>query len=346
VENEVLLTYWHQHNEVAKQWYEDNSGDKKIYTQTDYYKLRINPSVTEEGVKLLIKEIEPEESHFDQIKLLRVIHPQEASVLIDHEFNKIKVVNERPLDALISCTHQSSQDCLQQVRSIDDQFMRGAKDEMTVLKFNISGLNKDNIYLTINSWGNETLEPQNSPFEAHGRSLFFMAIIDEDDPDNVIRYRDIHPREIEARNTVPLGEALQKISSDTFTLKLTWTSPHSVDHIGLIEAVDVPHTIEELPLKEANHSNGSSVLADVIDKDLTYAHTVRGDRIDLLFGSPAIELKDSQKESYLFVSSGYYHSLRTFLYPEIDASDSWIQEIADYVKELEALLKIKIKSER
>jgi len=49
-------------------------------------------------------------------------------------------------------------------------------------------------------------------------------------------------------------------------------------------------------------------------------------------------MKRDEKESYVFVSSGFYHGLRTFLYPDVDPTDSFEQEIADHVRELEKVL--------
>jgi len=56
-----------------------------------------------------------------------------------------------------------------------------------------------------------------------------------------------------------------------------------------------------------------------------------------------LELKDSFKESYVFVTSGFYHGLRTYLYPEADASDSYKKRIEEYVDELEQFLNHSIK---
>ncbi len=62
------------------------------------------------------------------------------------------------------------------------------------------------------------------------------------------------------------------------------------------------------------------------------------DKIQLTFKNPTSKPADSEEESYVFVSSGFYHGLRTYLYPDVDTSDSWKQHVADYVKQLEMLL--------
>ena len=79
------------------------------------------------------------------------------------------------------------------------------------------------------------------------------------------------------------------------------------------------------------HSSGEDELARLSKRDKTYTHLVRGDEIALIFAKPKIALEDNQKESYILVSSGFYHGLRTYLYPDVDTSNSYKEEIKKYV---------------
>ena len=102
----------------------------------------------------------------------------------------------------------------------------------------------------------------------------------------------------------------------------------------MIVVEEKPYKQEELSLIDAVHSRDGNVLDEMSKMDYSYAHTVRGDSIGMLFSKPTIELGNNEKESYVFVSSGFYHGLRTYLYPEVDSRSNFADEIDRYVKKL------------
>ncbi|RMD58736.1 hypothetical protein D6821_02835, partial [Candidatus Parcubacteria bacterium] len=93
--NEVMITYWDQYYERAKQMYENNEAQDR-FRPTDYYVMRLNPQVNDQGrLPLLLREIEPEESWIDEFRLIRAVYPQTAQLITTN--NQIKAINIIPL---------------------------------------------------------------------------------------------------------------------------------------------------------------------------------------------------------------------------------------------------------
>lgn len=125
------------------------------------------------------------------------------------------------------------------------------------------------------------------------------------------------------------------------TLKIEWTAKHAVDKVSIINSKPKPYKIETLKLISAKHSRDGEVKAQLNEKDFNYAHTVRGDIIDLEFEKGNLKPNNNQVVDYFFESYGFYHGLRTYLYPDVDTSDSYKEEINQYVQELNNYLESK-----
>jgi len=111
IENDILFgkpkSYYPVYR-IARSLYEDG----RIYP--DLYK--INAPIRPHGGKLRfqIQEIEPEESYFSWLELLRVIHPENSEVVVDSEFKKYYVVEKSVFEKNVilpaSVTTSSGQD--------------------------------------------------------------------------------------------------------------------------------------------------------------------------------------------------------------------------------------------
>ncbi len=338
IENDVMMTYKNQYYELAKQGYEQNSGDPRKFKQTDYYKMRLNPDVTADGVKLLLKEIEPEEDNIDQVRLIRVIHPQGSSAFVDEQSQSIKTTASMKAIALKTCTMKDGKDCSRELSAVDDQWIEGNKGDSFTVTFDLSGVDRDNLYLTMHAWESDPPPLQLAPFKAKANSLNIdIVVVDNAHPERVLySLKDVHPRDIALSNDmVDLKDALKAMTGNTLTIKINWTAHHFVDHIGLVEAQPAQMNMEELPLIKAVKTGGVDVLKELSARDNVYAHLVRGEDIELTFAAPKEALKADEEESYFFVSSGFYSGLRTYLYPKVDPSmDTFKNELKEYVHQL------------
>jgi hypothetical protein len=333
MDNEVLSTYFDQYYERAKQWYEDDAPHSFGLQSTDHYKMRLNPDVTAEGIKLLVREIEAEESHFDHIQLLRILHANDTDVIIDHQTQAILAVKKEIVGTPLSCDMQGT-DCLAAISQVDQQHIAGKKGDILELKFDVSGLKGQEVYFMMNSWGGFTLKNQEYPFAVEGTRSFITFLFDVDNTGNYVTAKRIHPREFESDHYLRISDMINTLKGNTLGIRLEWTETHTLDYISMVQVTTEDYREEELGLSQAFHSVDGDVTAAMQEQDMTYAHTVRGDWIELLFDKPQLSIDVDEKESYVFVSSGFYHGLRTYLYPSIDPTESWKSEMADYAEQL------------
>jgi hypothetical protein len=121
-------------------------------------------------------------------------------------------------------------------------------------------------------------------------------------------------------------------------LKIVWTERHIIDSLNLISASKEACIQEVLPVVKATHSRYGDVTDKILSKDFKYADTVRGDTIDLEFSTGYENVSTNETYDLFLISQGYYHGIRTYLYPYVDTSDSYKQELNNYVNELNGYL--------
>ena len=90
---------------------------------------------------------------------------------------------------------------------------------------------------------------------------------------------------------------------------------------------------EVLGVLKATSTREGDVTGAVNVMDKTYAHLVKGDEIDMIFAAPTEALEGGERESYIFEAAGFYHKLRADMYPEVDTSEKWKEEIKEYKAE-------------
>ena len=61
----------------------------------------------------------------------------------------------------------------------------------------------------------------------------------------------------------------------------------------------------------------------------------------MTFDAGNLQPNENEEVDYFFVTQGFYHGLRTYLYPHVDTTNSYIKEINGYVDELNTYLKEK-----
>ncbi|EKE29690.1 MAG: hypothetical protein ACD_2C00119G0001 [uncultured bacterium (gcode 4)] len=337
VENDVMSTYYDDSYAQAKKLYETEAWDRLKYSIFDYYRMRMNPIVYPEGIKLAIKEIEPEESHIDMIELRRYILPEDAELITDTNSDKpVKAIRRTAIQSKMSCMF-NDKDCLGEMMKDDNRVVYGApwEDEM-MLKFDISRLRDKQVFLTVDSWQNSPLKPQTSPFDADAKSLE-LSFMDDNWAFSRLK-KDIHPNEIQSESNIEVSDIIKQIKRNDLVLKITWTTKHYIGSIKLSTTEEVPFDSEKIPLLSAKSTREGDVHGNMLIRDHKYAHTVKWDSIDLLFDKPKLTLTENKKENYIFVSSWFYSWLRTYKYPHISVDEEWKNDLNDYVAELKKVL--------
>ena len=356
IENDFMNTFFQADGmtiEDTEKAYKNNEVGT-TFSENEIYLIKNNPTVVDNKLKLQIKELEPEESNIDQIKLFKVVHDKNtAAFASDTIYGSKSELRNAQLNEFepISCIDNNGEDCLASVLSEDKNYLQKDYGDYIILKFKPSV--GDN-YLYINSWLNEYV-PEFNKCEKFGdyekcymsekiavyvpggdRSLKFS--LSKNSEWNQIG-QDFHTHGLRSGEyrQIPVKEYVDK---DGFvTLKIEWTAEHIVDKISIMDAATKPYKIETLKLISAKHSKDGEVKDKLNQKDFNYAHTVRGDTIDLEFDAGTLEPDENEAVDYFFESKGFYYGLRTYLYPNVDTSDSYKEEIINYVNELNNYLK-------
>ncbi|MCJ7816444.1 MAG: hypothetical protein MUP55_01180, partial [Candidatus Aenigmarchaeota archaeon] len=335
IESDVMNTYYQHSNMTVKDAqaaYETGMQSAEFLSQ-DIYKMRLQPEVTGGAIRLRIRELEPEESQLDRVRLVRVVHSRDSMAFSDN--NKIysaKITEIKPL----SCTDESNSDCLDQISSDDMNYLRKDRGQYIIVRFRLDNSPSNNL-LAINSWENDFIPPIVSSPYAEGYSPGGSIRISYHNNGAWRAGNDFHPR---ALKSTQYGIAVDSFadSEGFITLKLEWTGLHVVDKIAIVSIAEQPMKQEELSLISAQHSQDSDVTSSLLEKDFVYAHTVRGDSIDLEFDAGKMQPGPGETVDYFFISEGYYHGLRTYLYPDVDTSDSFKAEVNKYIEELNGYL--------
>jgi len=343
IENDVLATFWDIDYSRAKKLYEeaplDGNGfaDKK-YRPTDKYILANNPDIIDNSIKLKIEEIEPEESHFDQIKLARVLYNKDAELIVDNQTNKLKSIKKELVkDALTECQFtnkkENKKECLNIIKDNDNNSVYGNKGDFIEFKIDIKDLKDKNVYLSMNSWGTTPLPLKPRVLEASS-DISLSVFFDINNDGKYTELNQIHPRELETTAHLDITDIIEKANNNTVGVKILWTQEHWVDQIAIVTSEELEYRLEELAITKALHSSGENLLNKVIEKDQIYGSTKQGDTIDLEFIPGRYEMTNNEKEAYVFISSGFYNALQTELYPELKVDYDWQETVDGYTKDL------------
>lgn len=342
IENDVMATFWDVDYTKAKGMYEDSLAretefSNNKYRQTDYYIMANNPSIKDGKIKLNIKELEPEESHIDQVKLARVLYSEDSKLIVDNQTNQIKSVESREMnDSISSCLFSSTEgengECLGEISNNDNKNIYGNKGDYLEFRIDTSDLRGKNIYLAMNSWGSTPLQRNPDYLRAESEesfSVFFYI----NKSGEYTELNQIHPRELETTAYLDITDLIEKSGGDEIKVKIVWTQEHWIDQISVVTSEENEYRLEELLLTKAEHSQVGDILDSLSQKDLIYANTKQGDEIDLEFTTGRYNRENNEKEAYVFISSGFYNTLS----PELEPDNSWQETIDRYVEELNKL---------
>jgi hypothetical protein len=348
IENDVLATFWGNTYDEAVDYYENSLLELNDFSSidsqrrnrpVDNYILSNNPSIEDGKLKLRIKEMEPEESHFDEIKLIRVLHNKDSELIVENRSNNIKTIKKMEEKGLVNSCYffkETSEriECLSQISSKDNENLYANLDDYIELNIDIRDLKDKETYLSLSSWGSTPLPIIPDPNKASARASFIIFF---EENGEYKEYSMVHPRELQTDSYISLKEAIDNTNSGTLRIKIIWTEKHWLDQISIITSEEREFRMEELSISYASSSIEGDVLSKVEKRDNVYSHIKHKDSIDLEFDEGNLHVSSDEKESYIFVTYGFYHGLRSYLYPELEIDDEWQEKIDVYVEELNNL---------
>ena len=337
IENDVLNTYVQGEGmtiEDTRRAYENNL-DNWSWLPFDIYKLALTPEIKDDKIKLQIKELEPEESELDRVRLVKLVYNKYDFAFWDnYEIYSAKLSDIKP----VSCVDENNRNCITEILSDDNNIVKKEKGGYVIVKFdfdpNIDYTKLENLYLSITSWDNKFYpKPILNP-AAEGDSTMSLEFYYYDGTAWERMKNDFHPRAIRNTEYDHINLTDNAINDNGLLIKIIWTNTHSFDRISIVSTQRQPSQEETLPLLKAEHSSDGDITTDLQNKDFIYGHTVRGDTIDMEFDNGMLQPGVNEKADYFFIIEGYYYGLRTYLYPNIDPTDSFTAEVQSYVNEL------------
>lgn len=342
-ENDVLMSADNNYNpsfSVAKRYYENNNCG------ADLYKINNKSDLNNNGeLKLQIKEMDPEESFIDQIKVFKVEHGEDEEILVDNKYQNFyvlarKIIEKAVMPEQISIDGEKSDlgeifgsSFLSKQKGVrlhyghraslnfpdlkmsDDLFliMRVKERGWSPIAKTIFTTFPAAYYLTIATLGLASrffLKDFASflPIFAliGGGNRSIKFSYDNNGKTGILG--EIHPRMAETIELVPVSkEAIS--AGGKLNLNLEWTRTHHLISIGVVN-FDKSRAknckLKELELIQTRHSRvGQDFSPTLKNRDKNYMHTVQGDTIDLIFKD-----KFSSSGTYLVSASGFYTDLR------------------------------------
>jgi len=345
IENDVMNTFFQDRGlsiaEVESAYKAQRYGDQ--YAENEIYKLNLKPTVADGKILLQIRELEPEESNIDRVELIKVIHDKGtlafSSDSNDRLIGSIHASYYNEIEVL-SCEDDKGMDCLDIISKEDGNYIEKGNGGYLVLTFKPGD---DDVYLYANAWQNKYIPKLiNSPLQdgySDATRCFILNAKTEDGWKQLGRKFRAHSLRSSNYRKIETDGLVDK--NGIFTMKIVWDEEHKVDKIGFISMRPAAFKTEPLALASAVHSRYGDVKDKLLLKDFDYAHTVRGDYIDLTFDAGNLQPNENEEVDYFFVTQGFYHGLRTYLYPHVDTTNSYIKEIDGYVDELNAYLREK-----
>lgn len=318
--------------EETRMAYVNNAVDE-IFKAKDIYKLKLKPDQKDGKLFLQIREIEPEESYIDKISLIKVIHPKETLAFANAENIEVaKTTITKPF----YCQEDNGRDCLKAISGTDNNFIRKDEGGSIILKFKAD--KKDN-YLILSSGINKWLpKPYFNPVDEALSGGLSLKISYLKSGQWHKAERHIHPRSITSfeYEKLPVNSFIDQ--DKNLIIKIEWTGLHDIDGAAIMSTEPSEYQRENLLLTKAVHSKEGDVKNKISGKDYDYVHTVTGDSIDLEFEQGPLKPEKDQIADYFFESHGYYHGLRTYLYPDVPTGLGYTKEIDKYIKELNEYL--------
>jgi hypothetical protein len=260
--------------------------------EVDYYVLETQPVVDDSLYRFRIKEIETEQSWFDQFVLWIVDHDQEEMVLVNADGELVicgasDSLGNSPIPP-DSCRDQEGKDCLPLIDERDGLAFAGEPGDTIIVKFRVP--EEDwSLFLPVEDHKNYySIAVDQQMFES-----FWYAV------------GHLHPRE---RWHMDLMELRDPIGPGDLRLRLRFLEEHGVDQLALGKRLSSQVERQVTDLVSANHSRLGTVLEQLLQIDGIRVDLLPGEWIDLSFPAPP-DPGEGFVRSFILVSSGHYQTI-------------------------------------
>jgi hypothetical protein len=260
--------------------------------EVDYYLLETQPVVDDSLYRFRIKEIESEQSWFDQFVLWVVDHDREEMVLVNSGGELVTCGASDSLGTAPispdSCRNQEGYDCLPLVDTRDGLAYAGEPGDTLIVKFGVP--EEDwSLYL---------------PVEDH-KNCYSIAVDQQMFGSFWVEIGHLHPRE---RWHMDLMELRDPIGLGDLRLRLRFLEEHGIDHLAVGKRLSSQVEKQVCELASANHSRLGSVLEELLYIDGIRVELLPGEWIDLSFPAPPGP-EEGLVRSFILVSRGHYQTI-------------------------------------
>ena len=139
--------------------------------------------------------------------------------------------------------------------------------------------------------------------------------------------------------TITLPKEAIKIDG-SLVIKTEFTKAHKLAFVGVLQNIqECSYKSEEVPIEEVAGSRLDQDTINLSNDSVQQIHMIPGDKVDVTFRDPKIEMDSNEKETFLMQSSGFYTALRP-KYRKI--AGNWQERISDEAKtHLDSLVSIR-----
>ncbi|MHA1636656.1 MAG: hypothetical protein ACTSUO_00075 [Candidatus Thorarchaeota archaeon] len=263
----------------------------EIYgTETDWvdrYKLESLLAPSEEGYKISISEFENEHTFIDQVQLLSITHNPSKNIAVSPDGEIIAYNKPR---APKSVATESGESVLGLVEKEDNRYFDGQPGDVLYCSFK-TNRDSESARLVLNA-------------DADTKFSIYVDILTEAGWQQV---GIIIPRILWAHEILRLDDFLDlRPEKRVVDLRLTWTSDHKLDFIGLDSGIAPSFEVTTLLPIDAWHNVQGDMFEQIQYSDDIYAELLPGDVIFITF-----ELMDFRNRcvDFVLVVEGRYYSL-------------------------------------
>lgn len=278
----------------GKVWVEDNNIlPQSEYPEnygvdvTDYYQLFTKPMLNDDKYYLAVGEFEQERTFLDRIQLLVVDHSPEASITVDDSGQVIQFL--KPLYLIDA--QLDSQSVIKKVSELDGIKVEISEGSNMNILFSQDGGDSEQALLLVG----QVREAQ-AKYRVAGR-------ISSKDKLNNLSFTDFRFR----RNPSYTWVVVPAVDTSVMQLNIQWSQDVALDYTELSRNLELPFTITEAQLLQAEHSLYGDITSSLSYVDENYTILEPGNWITLEFSAPPVV--DDMERSFILISRGRYERI-------------------------------------
>jgi len=279
---------WMEDNNILPQSeYPENYG----VDVTDYYQLFTKPNLesTQNGDRYLLGlgEFEQERTFLDKIQLLAIDHSPEAWITVDDSGQVIQFL--KPLYLIDA--QLDSESVVKMISELDGINVEISEGSNMSVWFTQDGGDTEQALLLIGQIRDPAIKYKPA------------GIISINDNQNNLIFTDFRLR----RNPSYTWVIVPAVDTSTIQLDIQWAQDAALDYTELSRKLELPFTVTEASLLQAEHSIYGDVTSKLIYIDEDYTQLEPNDWITLEFSAPPIV--EGMERSFILVSRGRYERI-------------------------------------